>query len=200
MVRGRFLVPRFSIHQFSHRDQLSKQPLHQLPVSHKFFNCERQLSSSGVFAQRGQQRREDRDARQELSAATILEDEKRGVFRVVNISPLKREERKRFKRFGEDDPVPPPRAASMLPTQRCANHIERVDLISDPLHLGGEMSGLQQELFTLQLFLFRSVLQSVFIIYNGQIFLLKVRQGVVQTKQQTQPGKYANTELMKVGC
>ena len=62
------------------------------------------------------------------------------------------------------------------------------------------MSGLQQELFTLQLFLFQSVLQSVLIIYNGQIFLLKVRQGVVQTKQQTQPGKYANTELMKVGC
>ena len=103
-----------------------------MPVSHKFFNCERQLSSSGVFAQRGQQRREDRDARQELSAATILEDEKRGVFRVVNISPLKREERKRFKRFGEDDPVPPPRAASMLPTQRCANHIETVDLIHCP--------------------------------------------------------------------
>merc|ERR1712130_998782 len=85
--------------------------------------------------------REGRDDRQQgLSAAQILEDEKKGVFRVMNISPPKREERKRFKRFGEDDPVPPPRAASMLP----------------------------------------------------------VRQGVTQTKQQTQPGKYANTELMKV--
>ena len=33
-----------------------------------------------------------------------------------------------------------------------------------------------------------------------KIFLWQVRQGVTQTKQQTQPGKYANTELMKVGC
>ena len=30
-------------------------------------------------------------------------------------------------------------------------------------------------------------------------FSVKVRQGVTQTKQQTQPGKYVNTELMKVG-
>ena len=66
-----------------------------------------------------EQRREGGDAgRQSLSAATILEDEKRGIFRVIDISPAKREERKRFKKFGEDDPVPPPRAASMKPTQR----------------------------------------------------------------------------------
>ena len=123
MVRGRILVPRFSIRQFSHRDQFfSKQPLHNrlLFAPKNVLVCERQLSSSGVLAQRGQQRREDRDDRQQgLSAATILEDEKKVVFRVINISPAKREERKRFKRFGEDDPVPPPRAASMLPTQRC---------------------------------------------------------------------------------
>ena len=117
MVGGRFLVPRFSIRQFSSRDQFSKQPILFSPK--KVVNCERELSSSSVFAQRGQQRREGRDdGQQGLSAATILEDEKRGVFRVIDISPAKREERKRFKRFGEDDPVPPPRAASMLPTQR----------------------------------------------------------------------------------
>ena len=117
MVGGRFLVPRFSIRQFLPRDQFSKLPL--LCVPQNVVNCERELSSSSVFAQRGQQRREGRDdGQQGLSAATILEDEKRGVFRVIDISPAKREERKRFKRFGEDDPVPPPRAASMLPTQR----------------------------------------------------------------------------------
>ena len=123
MVGGRILVPRFSFRQFSHRDQFfSKQPLHHqlLSAQQNVLVCDRGLSSSGVLAQRGQQRREGRDDRQQgVSAATILEDEKKGVFRVINISPAKREERKRFKRFGEDDPVPPPRAASMLPTQRC---------------------------------------------------------------------------------
>ena len=106
MVRGRLLVPRFSLRQFLHKDHPSHQPVHQ-------------FSTSGVGAQRGQQRREGGDAgRQSLSAATILEDEKRGIFRVIDISPAKREERKKFKKFGEDDPVPPPRAASMKPTQR----------------------------------------------------------------------------------
>ena len=111
------MVPRFSIRQFSQRE-LSKKPLHhQLLFAPKnVLFCERQLSSSDVLAQRGQSQRGDRH--QGLSAAQILEDEKKGVFRVINISPPKREERKRFKRFGEDDPVPPPRAASMLPTQR----------------------------------------------------------------------------------
>ena len=114
------LIPRFSICQFSHREQFSKQRM-LLFAPKNVLVCERQLSSSGVLAQQGQQRREDRDEGQRgLSAATILEDEKRGVFRVIDISPAKREERKRFKRFGEDDPVPPPRAASMLPTQRCS--------------------------------------------------------------------------------
>ena len=113
------MVPRFSFRQFSHRDQFSSKQLNQLLFAPRnVLVCERQLSSSSVLAQRGQQRREGRDD-QGLSAATILEDEKRGVFRAIDISPAKREERKRFKRFGEDDPVPPPRAASMLPTQRC---------------------------------------------------------------------------------
>ena len=154
MVRGRILVPRFSIRQFSHRDQFSsKQPFHRqlLFAPRNVLVCERQLSSSSVLAQRGQQRRDDRQ--QGLSAATILEDEKRGVFRVIDISPAKREERKRFKRFGEDDPVPPPRAASMLPTQRCWLMMR----IKKKLNSGGEMFGLQQEPFILQLFLFRSV-------------------------------------------
>ena len=35
---------------------------------------------------------------------------------LTSVGDLK--ERKRFKKFGEDDPVPPPRAASMKPTQR----------------------------------------------------------------------------------
>ena len=69
------------------------------------------------------------------------------------------------------------------------------------------MFGLQREPFTLQLFLFRSVfhLYSLFgtlswlSIISENISLWQVRQGVTQTKQQTQPGKYANTELMKVG-
>ena len=121
------LIPRFSIRQFSHREQFSKQPM-LLFGPKNVLVCERQLSSSGVLAQRGQQRREDRDEGQRgLSAATILEDEKRGVFRVIDISPAKREERKRFKRFGEDDPVPPPRAASMLPTQRCSFYDENLE-------------------------------------------------------------------------
>jgi len=162
MVRGKMLIPRFSIRQFLHREQFSKQPM-LLFAPKNVLVCERQLSSSGVLAQRGQQRREDRDEGQRgLSAATILEDEKRGVFRVIDISPAKREERKRFKRFGEDDPVPPPRAASMLPTQRW-----------------GDVWPAART-------------------FHPAVVPLPVRQGVTQTKQQTQPGKYANTELMKV--
>jgi len=150
MVRGRLLVPRFSLRQFFHKDQPSHQPVHQ-------------FSTSSVGAQRGQQRREGGDAgRQNLSAATILEDEKRGIFRVIDISPAKREERKKFKKFGEDDPVPPPRAASMKPTQRW-----------------GDVWPAART-------------------FHPAVVPLPVRQGVTQTKQQTQPGKYVNTELMKV--
>ena len=74
------------------------------------------------------------------------------------------------------------------------------------------MFGLQQGPFTQQLFLFRSVFHfhifetlefvvsnNMYICMYQKSFLRQVRQGVTQTKQQTQPGKYANTELMKVG-
>jgi len=51
-----------------------------------------------------------------ISAATILEDEQRGVFRTIDINPPKRTEGK-LKRFRANDPIPPIRGAMMSPDQ-----------------------------------------------------------------------------------
>jgi len=52
-----------------------------------------------------------------LSAATILEDESKGVFRVLDIDPPKKQARKQFKQAGANDPVPPARETRMKPDQ-----------------------------------------------------------------------------------
>jgi len=52
-----------------------------------------------------------------LDATTVLENESKGVFRVLEIEPPKREERKTFRRFGANDPPPPDRGSRMKPDQ-----------------------------------------------------------------------------------
>ena len=56
------------------------------------------------------------DRRRTYDATTILDDEKKGVFRVLQIGRPKDEERKWWKR-GRQQVPPPPRSASMTPDQ-----------------------------------------------------------------------------------
>lgn len=100
-----------------------------------------------------------------LDAATILEDEQRGVFRVLQVSPQK-EERGGKRKSGFAKPfggVPPPtRADSMKPDQWWG-----------------------------------SVWPAARTFHPATV-PLPVRQGVVQTKAQVVPSKWANAELMKI--
>jgi small subunit ribosomal protein S35 len=125
----------------------------------------RRLSLSCSLPARGEQpihiRRRTEAARAGPSAANILEDEQKGVFRVKNIQPPKREEWKQFKR-GPGGPVPPPRAAEMVPGQAW-----------------GDVWPAART-------------------FHPATVPLPVRQGVIQTKQQVVPSKWANAELLKV--
>jgi len=101
------------------------------------------------------------DKRRTYDAATILDDEKKGVFRVLQIGRAKDEERKWRKR-GRQQAPPPPRSASMTPDQSWG-----------------------------------SVWPAPRTFHPATV-PLPVRQGVVQTKAQVVPAKYANAELMKI--
>eukprot|EP00092_Neocalanus_flemingeri_P039596 GFUD01043121.1.p1 GENE.GFUD01043121.1~~GFUD01043121.1.p1 ORF type:complete len:339 (+),score=133.21 GFUD01043121.1:37-1053(+) len=102
------------------------------------------------------------DGKRNYDAATILEDEKKGVFRVIEIGKPKDGDRKMFKRRGGQGAAPPPRSASMTPDQAWG-----------------------------------SVWPAPRTFHPAAV-PLPVRQGVVQTKAQVVPSKYANAELMKI--
>ena len=94
MMTGRaMVVPRFSVRHFS---SSVTAPMRGL-------------------GGRGQE--SGKDDRSRVSAASILEDEKKGVFRTLDILPPKKEFRKQFRRAGDSAAPPPARAASMLPGQ-----------------------------------------------------------------------------------
>lgn len=119
----------------------------------------RHFSQAAVLGQRGGRGAKVQDS---LTAATILEDEKRGVFREQEVLPPKREARKQFRRFDANQPVPPARSATMRPDQRW-----------------GDVWPATRT-------------------FHPAVVPLPVRQGVVQTKEQVVPSKWANAELMKV--
>jgi len=54
-------------------------------------------------------------------AGTILEDEKKGVFRVLEIGPSKEDQRRMQQKRRQAAPKPPPRSASMTPAQTWGN-------------------------------------------------------------------------------
>jgi len=95
-------------------------------------------------------------------AATILEDEKKGVFRVLQIGRPKEDRKMQRRRGGPQGPPPPPRSASMTPDQSWG-----------------------------------SVWPAPRTFHPATV-PLPVRQGVIQTKAQVVPSKYANAELMKI--
>jgi len=104
--------------------------------------------------------REDR--RRSYDAATILEDERKGVFRVLQLGKPKDGDRKMQRRRAGQGAPPPPRSASMTPDQPWG-----------------------------------SVWPAPRTFHPATV-PLPVRQGVVQTKAQVVPSKYANAELMKI--
>jgi small subunit ribosomal protein S35 len=95
-------------------------------------------------------------------ATTILEDEKKGVFRVMQIGKPKEDRAFQRRRGGPQGPPPPPRSASMTPDQSWG-----------------------------------SVWPAPRTFHPATV-PLPVRQGVIQTKAQVVPSKYANAELMKI--
>jgi len=95
-------------------------------------------------------------------AENILEDENKGVFRVLEIEPKKEERRFDRRRQSGTGPTPPSRAASMKPDENWGNVWPAART------------------------------------FHPATVPLPVRQGVVQTKQQVIPSKWANAELMKV--
>jgi len=124
-------------------------------------------TSSTVTAARsggGRGRKQVREQR--LDPATILNDEDRGVFRVLDIG--KTGKRKHVKDLRKDlvaefkSEVAAPRAATMKPDQDWGN------VWPAPRT------------------------------FHPAVVPLPVRQGVVQTKTLVTPGKWANTELMKI--
>jgi len=96
------------------------------------------------------------------SAATILEDEKKGVFRVLQIGRQKGGDKKMFRKRRDLGAPPPPRGASMTPDQPWGNVWPAPKT------------------------------------FHPATVPLPVRQGVIQTKAQVVPSKYANAELMKI--
>jgi len=99
----------------------------------------------------------------EVSAAeNILENERKGVFRVLEIVPSKEERKSERRRQTGSRPTPPTRAASMKPDQTWGNVWPAART------------------------------------FHPATVPLPVRQGVVQTKHQVVPSKWANAELMKI--
>jgi len=96
------------------------------------------------------------------SAATILEDEKKGVFRVLQIGSRKGGDMKMMRKRRPKGLPPAPRSATMTPDQPWGNVWPAPKT------------------------------------FHPAIVPLPVRQGVIQTKAQVIPSKWANTELMKI--
>ena len=95
-------------------------------------------------------------------ASSIIEDEKKGVFRVLQIGRPKDERRQMMRGRRSQSKPPPHRSASMLPDQQWGNVWPAART------------------------------------FHPSVVPLPVRQGVVQTKKQVVPSKYANTELLKI--
>jgi len=103
-----------------------------------------------------------RAGRSEVSAENILENERKGVFRVLEIVPSKEERKFERRKQTGNGPTPPKRAASMKPDQSWGNVWPAART------------------------------------FHPATVPLPVRQGVVQTKEQVVPSKWANAELMKI--
>ena len=97
-----------------------------------------------------------------FTAKTIMDDEKKGVFRVLELGKSKAALKKSGRRRGEQERAVPHRSRTMKPDQRW-----------------GDVWPAART-------------------FHPSVVPLPVRQGVVQTKAQVVPGKFANTELMKV--
>jgi len=102
------------------------------------------------------------DKRRTYDAATILEDEKKGVFRVLQLGKSKDGDRRLQRRRPGQTTPPPPRSASMTPDQSWGSVWPAAKT------------------------------------FHPATVPLPVRQGVVQTKSQVVPSKFANAELMKI--
>jgi len=102
------------------------------------------------------------EGRRTYDASTILEDEKKGIFRVFQIGRPKNEMKKSLQRRRSQEKPPPPRSANMKPDQPWGNVWPAART------------------------------------FHPATVPLPVRQGVVQTKAQVVPSKYANAELMKI--
>ena len=97
-----------------------------------------------------------------FTAKTIMDDERKGVFRVLELVKIKASLKKSGRRRGEAERVLPHRSRTMRPDQRW-----------------GDVWPAART-------------------FHPSVVPLPVRQGVVQTKAQVVPSKFANTELMKI--
>jgi len=120
----------------------------------------RPFSTSMSRHARFQTRDDKSERKRNYDAASILEDEKKGVFRVLELKPAKEQRSVMQKR--RQVVTPPPRSASMTPDQSW-----------------GDVWPAART-------------------FHPATVPLPIRQGVVQTKRQVVPSKYANAELMKI--
>jgi len=105
----------------------------------------------------------DQDSRaRNFTAQTIMDDEKKGVFRVLTLGKTKDQLKKSGRRRGEQEKDVPHRSQTMRPDQRWGNVWPAART------------------------------------FHPSVVPLPVRQGVIQTKAQVVPSKFANTELMKI--
>jgi len=120
----------------------------------------RPFSTSMSIHARFQSKDDKSERKRNYDAASILEDEKKGVFRVLELKPTKEQRSVMQKR--RQVVTPPPRSASMTPDQSW-----------------GDVWPAART-------------------FHPATVPLPIRQGVVQTKRQVVPAKYANAELMKI--
>jgi len=121
----------------------------------------RTISTSISRHGRFQSKDDKSERKRNYDAASILEDEKKGVFRVLELKPSKDLQRSVMQKRRQAV-APPPRSASMTPDQPW-----------------GDVWPAART-------------------FHPATVPLPIRQGVVQTKRQVVPAKYANAELMKI--
>jgi len=127
------------------------------PSGARFFS----LSHNGCARMGGRDRGAARDSKKD--AATILEEERNGIFRVLDIGkPQPRSDERQGPRFTRVAKVGPQRHTQMKPDQ--------------------DWGAVWPAART----------------FHPAVVPLPLRQGVIQTKKQVVPSKYANTELMKI--
>jgi len=117
--------------------------------------------STGMIKRAARFNKDKSERKRNYDAATILEDEKRGVFRVLELKPNK-DQLRTVQQKRRQVATPPPRSASMTPDQNWGNVWPATRT------------------------------------FHPASVPLPIRQGVVQTKTQVVPAKYANAELMKI--